>query len=405
MRGLSRLALFGYLALLLFGALMPTAPSTPVGASETVVVSEGLFADFIRNLILLLPLGWLLAMQGLGALRVTAIGFALSLLIEIAQCAIPGRHPTAIDLLANTASAATGAWLFATRGAWLMLRDDRVARRLARLGFAAACVALVLGVQADRLPIPARPSFAGLRPELGHFERYAGRVVDARVGGFDLRSGPIANHAAVALALMGDAPVVIHAELVASTGRAAPLLTVHDADQRELFVFFADGRDLVAEWRTYGAVLAFERPAHRWTDVLPSSDREASEVSEIRLERAPGRAELWIDERWVGTHARRPAEVWSLLVPGRIVPGRLEAVLDAVTILLLALPSAYYAARPLLPALGLAALMSSLSQAGPVVPPAAPEWIGLGLGFAFGRLARALVTRTTGRAGLWEGPL
>jgi VanZ family protein len=85
--------------------------------------------DWVLNLLLLFPLGCLLALRGHRSSTITWIGFALSLFIEIAQIFIPVRHSQSTDLVLNT----TGALLGALAARWFVrwvasvIRSDALA--------------------------------------------------------------------------------------------------------------------------------------------------------------------------------------------------------------------------------------------------------------------------------------
>ena len=72
--------------------------------------------EFAANIALFVPLGLLLP-HALGSTRPSTLfatvtaGAALSVLIELAQLAIPGRVSTPADVLANTIGTSAGVWL------------------------------------------------------------------------------------------------------------------------------------------------------------------------------------------------------------------------------------------------------------------------------------------------------
>ena len=123
-------ALVLYLVVLAFGVFTPHPPPVPLPPGVEPRPPDGLVADAIRNLVLMMPLGWLLAALGRGARFAAVCGLLLSLAIELTQFFVPGRFPSAVDVVTNTLSAAAGALLYATRRRWLA-PEPAAARRLA----------------------------------------------------------------------------------------------------------------------------------------------------------------------------------------------------------------------------------------------------------------------------------
>lgn len=404
-------ALVVYLVALGVGVLTPHPPPVPIDPELAPRPPDGLVADAIRNLVLMLPLGWLLAALGRGARFAALLGFLLSLGIETAQTFVPGRFPSAVDVVTNTLSTAAGALLYSTRRRWL-LPEPGAASRLALGWSVAVAVGLVAGVQLLRLS-PGRPGFdAGWRPELGQYEPYAGAILGARIGDLALPVGRVVDGDAFTDAFLGGIPLVLEAEQRPSAGATAPLFTVHDRDQNEVLLVAAQGTDLLFEQRTRALDFGLDQPAHRWagaiavarlpdrdaTTLFPagssrSRERGATDAVELRIERSAASARLSIAGRAQGERDWPPGRVWGLLIRGRIVPAGLEAFLDGLTIALLALPCAYYARRTGAVAIALGLILVALPQLGPVSLPRAPEWLGLAAGLAIARLARVVSPR------------
>lgn len=78
MTRLSRLLLLAYLVLLAVAVLTPTPSPNPPDPLAPAAPMDGLVADLVRNLLLMLPLGWLLAAAGASLARTLALGLALS---------------------------------------------------------------------------------------------------------------------------------------------------------------------------------------------------------------------------------------------------------------------------------------------------------------------------------------
>jgi VanZ family protein len=112
----SRLLLLGYLVFLFYASLYPISsfrlpeesPFTLLFGTETIAR-----ADALTNLLVYLPLGWLLVFRwpGLGSLRAALLGCSISLAIEYLQAFLPGRVPSVLDWGLNSAGTLIGAEL------------------------------------------------------------------------------------------------------------------------------------------------------------------------------------------------------------------------------------------------------------------------------------------------------
>lgn len=139
-----RLLLLGYLAFLVYASLYPISSFRPPEESPFALIFGKMTisrADALTNLLVYFPLGWLLAvgMPGLGPLRATLLGCALSLTVEYLQAFLPGRVPSVLDWGLNSAGTLLGAEL-ASRLAlvrWLDAEAFLEAGPRTRLGLAA----------------------------------------------------------------------------------------------------------------------------------------------------------------------------------------------------------------------------------------------------------------------------
>ena len=75
--------------------------------------------EFLANIVLFVPFGALIALSlRLPWWAVVALGFAVSVAIELVQLALPTRHSTILDVIANTTGAGVGVLLVAALIAW-----------------------------------------------------------------------------------------------------------------------------------------------------------------------------------------------------------------------------------------------------------------------------------------------
>ena len=184
-------------------------PAEPTGAIDLeqvlcIFCSRASLADALSNLALFLPLG--VAFGGLGVPRRRTVLFAagLSLAVELAQFAIPGRDPSLSDVIFNV----VGAWLgraVARAGPPLVRPPTRLASRLSLL---AAMVAGAVFILTDVLLRPSLPEatylggsadvyvsakplrLGGNTESRGHFE---GRIDDVRVYSRERSAAEIAS--------------------------------------------------------------------------------------------------------------------------------------------------------------------------------------------------------------------
>ena len=131
---LSRSAAALWLAATAYETLRPLGWIQPVSFwsfFDTTMAS----VDYVQNIVLFAPLGWIANRAGWSTRRTLLAAFAISACIEMAQHWVPGRASTAMDLVCDTAGAALGWWL-----------ATAVVRPRLRLGGAFAALAAFLGL-------------------------------------------------------------------------------------------------------------------------------------------------------------------------------------------------------------------------------------------------------------------
>lgn len=90
-----------------------------------VSCGEHVMGDVIRNLVLFMPLGVALGWRRVGMRRAITLGFLLSTVIELLQFGLPGREPSARDILTNSIGTAIGFWITS-----ILADDARTVRSL-----------------------------------------------------------------------------------------------------------------------------------------------------------------------------------------------------------------------------------------------------------------------------------
>ncbi|CAG0974739.1 hypothetical protein MYXO_01498 [Myxococcaceae bacterium] len=240
-----------------------------------------LLADFVRNVLLFLPLGVLLARRGVGIAATGLRALALSAAIEVAQLAIPGRYANGADLFANTAGALLGASLARSAPYWL----QPSATAADRLALTAAAAIAVLVVGTGLLVSPALPDLTwhvGLVPELGNLARYEGRIRSISIGDLMVTNGKARDSDRLRELWRTEVPFRIELETATRKGPLAPLVTIHDDLHREVLFLAAEGEDLVVRGRNWAQVVGFDRPLLRLPGALENVAPGANAAMTLR---------------------------------------------------------------------------------------------------------------------------
>src|SRR5512133_3090442 len=133
-RGFTRTAAALWLAVTLYETQRPLGWMTPVPFWALFTASMA-GVDFVLNIVLFLPMGWIARRAGWNVRRTVLVGAIVSALIELGQVWVAGRTSTAMHIVCNTAGAALGWWMAASAGATSATEGPRLPRlsRLVRL--------------------------------------------------------------------------------------------------------------------------------------------------------------------------------------------------------------------------------------------------------------------------------
>jgi len=355
--------------------------------------------DVLLNVLLFVPLGAGLRLLGRSWGQALLLGAALSLVIETAQyLGIPGRDASLGDLITNTLGTGLGAMVAASWRVWLT--PNRRAARLLSVAAAAGWLGQIAATGAAVQPTLPRSVYWGQRAaDLGQFDTFPGRLLDATIGALPLPSHRLPNSAEVRQALLTGQPLTAVAEPAGPTQGIAPLASIFDGDQREIAVLGQWNEDLVFRLRARAVDWRLRPPTIRLQSVFRSAEPETLTVSgAVR------------DDRFVVEAARRggrgsrvlPLSTqwgWSFLLPFEYAFGPEVGWISALWVACWLVPIGFW-----LGLMGLRAGSASLLAATLLVlglglvpalyhePAAAPEWaagfLGLGLGWLVARRAR-----------------
>ena len=308
--------------------------SKPSFTDDQTFLRFGL-ADAVRNVILFLPLGIALTLRGTGFAGVALCATLLSVAIELAQVAIPGRYRNVWDVVSNAGGALLGAALIRTAPRWL--RPGRsFATRLSLAG--SACVAtLLLGTGLLLSPaLPFTEYAAGWALDLDPLAHYTGRVISATLGEEPLPNGRLARSEQVRRLWLEGAPLHLEAVAGGRTASLAPIFTLHDSAHREVLLVGAERGDLVLRVRTRAQAVSLDRPGLRWADAL--DDVQEGDPLTITARREGNGWCLSLGDRSACPLGFTAGSGWRLLWFPQSLPTEAAPWLNAVWIAALFLP-------------------------------------------------------------------
>ncbi len=299
-RNVARLALVGWGLAVAFVTMFPGARTPPLTLGEFICFAcdERGTVDVLLNWLLFVP-GGVLAARLWGGRRATLFAVAATCLIETLQIGIPGRDPALQDLVANSLGGWTGAKLLA----------HGLSSR-ARVGCAALIALLWLAPTILMQPAVVGETLYGLRtPALGGMERFAGQVLNARLGSVEIQTGRVDDSDEVKALLRADAPIEVVSTLDRLPVRFAPLFMISTDDQVGLVTVGAIGDDVLVSTHTVGAALKFATPYRRLRGAL--SDRGPGDTVTIDYRGGDGSGCLAVSSRTSCTTAPTNADGWA----------------------------------------------------------------------------------------------
>jgi VanZ family protein len=346
----------GVTALLICVATL--TPGTPPSAEEIAACrqwcGDSLVADFVRNIILFLPLGFGLRLAGVRASRAILVGACLSAVVELLQIrVIVGRDASVLDWISNSLGTATGV-LIASHSRVLTHPRPQAAARLVAGALALWVGILVLGAWGIQPAPSSDPYWGQLAPQLGDFPPFRGELLSARVNGVEMPSARMVNDDTVRAPLRAGR---IRVEAIVRPGPPspptgiAPIARIADGAEREIFMLGRGGRELVFRVRLRASTLLLETPAFALADAFRNGqpvDRATVEAPES-LFATVDRGRVRLAARQEGEARSRefeltPAVAWSFFLPWDYWFGPNAAWIAQVWLGALLFPVGYWAA-------------------------------------------------------------
>lgn len=322
---------------------------TPIsGPAETIPIrclicgSYGT-ADFILNVLMFSPLGYLVA-RSVKNVPVSLVAVvATTMAIELLQILVPGRYPTLGDVAANTLGGWLGIWtvhVLAHRSAKVSLRGARTAARATPFALVAV---LVLTIAVFRPAFPDSTYYGQWTADLGQFAQYGGQVRSARVSSVDLPGHRLDFAAANAVrSIINGAPLTVEFVAGPLTTELAPVFSVFDEHQVEILVVGARADAIVIRMRRVADALGFHAPEFRFAGGHPPEGTEST----FRLTHAAGIVCVRVTGKDLCRAEANPARGWRLFT-GISIPAWAEGLLDVVWLALFGFLAVYFASGSL----------------------------------------------------------
>lgn len=343
------------LILICIATLTPGAPPS----AEEIATCQGwcgdsLVADFVRNIILFVPLGFGLRLAGVRTSRAVLVGTCLSATVELLQIRIiVGRDASVLDWISNSFGTVGGA-LIAVHTPSLIHPRPRTASGLWVVGMVLWLGILILGAWGIQ-PAPSSDPYWGQRaPELGDSPPFRGELLSARVNGAEIPSARMVNDDTIRGPLRaGRARVeaIVRPGPPPSPAGVAPIMRIADAAEREILMLGQGGRELVFRVRLRASTLRLETPAFALSDAFgsqPTVDPKTVDSPESLFAVVDsGRVRLAVQRDGQARSrefALTPAVAWSFFLPWDYWFGPNVAWISQVWLGALLFPVGYWAA-------------------------------------------------------------
>lgn len=341
-----------------FATLSPQ-PGTATGSHLCLLCGPLGGVNSLLNVFLFMPLGFGLALAGVSGRRAVLGASSLSAVIELAQLlVIPGRFATIGDVITNTIGGALG-FAVGCYGFALLRPSKRLALPLAVCWCGVWLLVQIISCYGFYPAIPLAEYYGQIRPTLGDFEQFQGRVLSASIGNIEVPDAKLGARTAVRDMLIRGASFRSTIVLPEPISGVAPIVRVADASERELLMLAQDSADLAFAVRTGATVLRLRPPVFALADVIPSNRLRGggSLTDTLAIVARYTPREAWLTSRSTSSRAASTANrvdrvqvtaslSWTVLMPSQwLITGTVfERVVSWAWVAVLLLPLGYWVA-------------------------------------------------------------
>lgn len=327
--------------------LLPRTDTAGLAVFWCVLCGDFGPVDFLLNVLLFVPLGIGLAVSGVSRRRAVMICVVGTALIELLQWrVIAGRDSSIGDIFANV----SGAWLGATLVlSWRSLAYPGVATaRLRGVTAVGGWVALLLLTAWAMRPAPTRETYFSQRaPRLAHLAIFHGRLLEAKIAGVDVPSGPLLAREAFANRMRSGLTVSARIIPADTTPGPAPIVSVFDQRRREILLLGQEGADAIFRVRLASRTLGLRAPGVRLRHGVPSPKAGSGDARSIWMFGYTDGQQLTVaaGQKPALTASRLPLSPglgWTLFLPTDVALDYGAQWISALWLAVLMAPAAYW---------------------------------------------------------------
>ncbi len=301
-------------------------PAPPSSSTPTfcLVCGERGGADVIANIILFVPMGVALALQGWSVRTKLLFAFGVTLFIESAQSTvIPGRDASLGDLLFNTVGAAVGIVLTMSVLHWILPRGKSKSL-LQVIGGVFPGLAIILTGFLTQPQLDADRYRSQWTQRLSQTDWYRGKLDSVYLGDQPLPQGYLEAPDFVSDAVGAGSILSIRGTAGPRPEGFGPIYTIRAQRNREIWMTGQRGDDLVFRYRPKAATLRLIQPSFRIRGAMTQFQEGDALTMDFRRYRPGFDVRVGNTSHHVTFRAR---DGWRLVFPTFGAPPRIQELL------------------------------------------------------------------------------